>query len=396
MRQRRNHFAPRVLPIVSFARRIVPLVLRRMAPHREAMAPGGVAAVLRLAMAPGGVAAVLRLATAPGGVAAVLRLALVAVGALGACDAQIPDVSPTDFACVDDRRLSDGTLPCPETHACFEQQCTPRWQCNDRTDDQPGCRPDTTRCEPVFNALTSAVQCVSGVHTSTTVIPSPAVDCACPDGLFCVVAAGDDLSAYPLYLLPTGGALPDQLGLPTEAPSSRRCVRVCSGEVDCSPDHSCRPAAVVQDAASGEGLERHTIGVCYPNTLVDTSTAIRPVQLDPDVCRQNADCAEDGVGRACRAGVLSVPDHPLFPAGDARDPVASTAIVTRCEFARAGLAQAGAGCTDSANCASGVCVDGRCRTVCDPQDPITACQNDTCGPRRIERGDVSDEIFLCR
>lgn len=331
--------------------------------------------------------------------AAGLPVAIFSVAVAG-CDAALPEVDPTRFACVDDREIGDGKLPCPEAQFCFEQQCTDRWSCDDRTDGNPGCRPDTTRCEPIFNARTSAARCLSGVHTSTTVIPDPVESCDCPDGLHCVAfAAGYDDGAYPLFMLPEGGPLPAaELGLAGERVERRRCVRACSSEINCPADHTCRPAVVVSEAVR-LGVEplRNTIGACYPNTLVDTSTTTPPEQPDPDACRQTADCEEPN--RGCRARLSAVRDHPdpRFPAGAALG--GNDALLTRCETAVSGQSACAVG--EEVNCASGVCFDGRCSVLCDPQDPITACQNNTCRPTRVTRtrpdGTVAtDDVFICR
>ena len=322
------------------------------------------------------------------------------------CDAQIPEIDPTLLACEDDVPFGEGLLPCPAQQACFEQRCTRRWQCDDRQDGNPGCTPDTTRCEPAFGEWTSRVQCVSGVHTSSTTIPDPGDSaCDCPDGLFCVAYAGAETSeGLPLYLLPEGGDLPsDMLGTASEQRVFRRCVRACSSEVNCPPDHTCRPAAAVTEAFSSERDRlRNTVGVCYPNTLVDTSTTVRPPQPDVRTCRQNADCVSFGPGQGCRAENQTVADHPDYPAGDAaREGLENVAIVTRCDAIPAGAGTPNSGCTSSPACGSGVCLGGRCRTLCDPQDPITACGSASCGPvlvtREIDRTtSVSDELFLCR
>lgn len=343
------------------------------------------------------------------------RAVLAGIGALlglAACDAQLPDISPEQFACFDDRPSGDGTLPCLASDFCFEAQCTRRWDCNDRSDGAPGCRPDTTRCELVLGTVdpdeqaigsyTAAVRCMSGVHTSTTTIPQDRVRCECPDGLVCVAYGGAPGEAdYPLFVLLEGGALPtDQLGISGETVSLRRCVRACSGEVDCPADHSCRPAAVVNARLQPEGDSgRQTVGVCYPNVVVDTSTTTRPPAPDPAMCRQNADCA---AGQVCRAGLFTLDDHPVFPAGDARGPTTDVVWATRCAQDAAGLGMVGSGCTTSPGCGSGVCLNGRCQRLCDPLDAITACRLAPCRATRVERtlpdgeSTVSDQVFLCR
>lgn len=326
---------------------------------------------------------------------------------LSACTAELPRVDFAELACVDDAPLSeDGPLPCPATHHCVQGQCSPRLNCT-RGGSEDGCEREVTRCGLSSNEHVSSVACESGLYVLTSTKAPDPVDCACPAGspgddepLLCVAMAGRPTEgAYPLFVLPEGGALPsDALGVPAEVPEWRWCVIPCSSESSCPPDHTCRPAAVVTDnllADQGEG--RHTVGVCYPNRLfVPTSTVVEgPEEPDPEVCLAGVDCADSPLGRACQYQIEEVPDHPFFPAGEAWD---QRAFMGRCR-SPSGLTPTGMGCPAGADatCVTGICNGNRCRRICDFETNVDdLCLCDAVDVSRRSGGVVvTDSIHLC-
>ena len=316
-----------------------------------------------------------------------------------ACSTEIPDVRPEAFACTSDGPDEGAESACPETHWCVNEtpgeptgRCTPRFGCEDPEALRPGCTDGLFRCEPVFGGHSSAVRCESGVHTSTSVRPLDG-ECACPDGLHCVAFAETGLAGYPLFVLPRGARMPiGQLGVTGEIGDRRMCARACTSELDCSADHTCRPAAVVNGDLLADPSSRHTIAVCYPNRLVPTSTIVAFEQPDPTACRSAVEC---GMG-PCQFRAEIVADHATVPAGPAW-PRAHVAMISRCVGGRQdSLTEDGRACLESVQCRSGACFDGRCKTPCDPERP--RC-NTRCQSRELTRDvagvTVYDHTFLC-
>lgn len=334
---------------------------------------------------------------------------------LTACTTELPTVDFRNLACVDDEPLSDGTLPCPASHACVDGQCTPRLNC-DRSEERPGCEPDVNRCELTVSAEVSRVSCESGLYTETSTQAPDPVDCDCPLAspndtrrLECVAMAGAPMNgAYPLFLLPDGGALPsDALGVPAEVPEWRWCVRPCSSEGSCPPDHTCRPAAVVDHGLlEDQGVGRRTAAVCYPNrlfTLTATTTTSStaeapepPPEPDPELCLSAVDCRDRPGQEACQYQLEPVMDHPFFPAGEA---VWGTqrALLGRC-VDESGKTPIGRGCVASNDtaCVTGLCLETTCAQICDPVRPFDGCR---CTPipatRRVDDVPVTDLVHVC-
>lgn len=305
-----------------------------------------------------------------------------------ACSAKVPDIDPTAFACVDDAPLADGSLPCPDTHWCSTDSCTPRLGCFIPNASRPGCDPERRcedfnqaefckRCDVTVSGYVAAVSCGPGVHTTTSTRPNDAETCECPDGTSCVAftdaAAGD---AYPLYLLPPGTPLPiGKLGIGEDHPDDRLCTRACSSELDCPAAHTCRAAAVVHQVLLDDPRStRSTVGVCWPERLTSTSTVTPIDQPDPFACYQHKDCSSGS--EPCRFRTLIVPDHPRVPAGAAWGQ--RFAVISRCSSESTGGRSADMGCTEDAECKSGLCASGRCAIPCNPQDLNICPSNRAC------------------
>lgn len=340
-----------------------------------------------------------------------MRRALVLLLVAG-CTAELPNVDPTQLACAADELLEDGDPPCPETHWCEVPACRPRLDCDLPGVSGGGCQGDPTqpspsRCEPVFGPHTSAVRCESGVHTLTSTAPADPVVCDCPDGTHCVALASPAVNLeYPLFVLPEGGPLPaGVLGIEGEHLDRRRCLRACSSEAACPADHTCRPAAVLNDdllAAPDTG--RHTIAVCQPNVLVPTSTVTFSGQPDPQACLQPRDCplASEGGRLACHARADRVQDHPHVPAGPAWGGD-RWALISRCIDLGRRLAAPGIGCDRGRGetCESGICYETKCAARCNPTEPEVVCgPGKACTSREVEQrlSDgrvVKDRLHIC-
>ncbi len=338
----------------------------------------------------------------------VLMMASVALfGVVAACTTEIPNVDFNQLSCDDDVALQDSVFPCPTDHHCVQGHCQLRLFCT-----QPGaldgCKREAQRCQATVGDLVSSVACESGLYaTTSTKAPDP-VACNCPAAsdnddlsLLCVAMAGAPMEgAYPLFVLPRGGALPSNaLGVPAEIPDWRWCVVPCSSDKSCPADHTCRPAAVVTDGLlEAQSSGRHTLGVCYPNRLfVQTSTAVQPLsEPDPDLCLSGSGCDQAGQERACQYQVESVPDHPFFPAGQAWTD--RRALFGRC-VDQGGLTPTGMGCVagSDATCVSGICGARFCSRNCDPltnQDSLCACREVEV-TRVVDGIEVDDAIHLC-
>lgn len=322
---------------------------------------------------------------------------------LGACTTDIPDVEPAAFSCESDEPLASGELQCPKTHWCDDGTCRPRLGCSEEGKSAPGCDVAAQRrCDPVLNPLTSAVACAGGNQTITSTIPIDAA-CHCPDQgsagtvLFCArYAEGPSGGGYPLFLVPAGEALPiGMFGITGEVEDWRVCVRACATEQDCPASHTCRPSVVVSDQLLASPDSRHTIGACYPNLIVPTTTTTVIDQPDEDACLSDEDCPGD-----CQFNVEIVPDHPSLPIGPDgpggwKD---RKALIGRCVQGTGALAEPGTGCATDAECKNGLCHSGSCQQPCDPfQD--SAC--DVCLAEQVERvvpgGDepVRDAVHIC-
>ncbi len=332
-------------------------------------------------------------------------LGLLGVLSLTACPSDLPNVDPNRFACLDDAPLADGERPCPDTHWCEEGICTPRFACT-VIDEFGGrvrsCGRDTlTRCEPAYNEENSVVRCEPGVHTSTSVRSIDGA-CACGDGLHCVAFAQANSApeSYPLVLLPEGGGLPSLTGVLGEVAEWRVCARACSSEVDCPALHTCRSTVVAStQVLDGSGGSRHTIGVCYPDRLVPTSSTSTLAQPAPDQCLTNLECPGPLV---CTFQNERVEDSPLVPAAQAWGQ-SRFALHGRCASGQ-GKAGDNIGCAMAPNsCQSGICLGSKCRTVCDPQRPIV-CGSGKCVEQFATRTlmseanetiTVTDRVFIC-
>lgn len=334
-------------------------------------------------------------------------LALAALS-FAACTTNLPEISPERFACDADTPFEDGTLQCPESHWCSSGACTPRLQCRDVNTGKAGCAPLDERCDLFSNGETAAAACRRGTHIVTSTVPiDPAGACTCADGTYCTILAKPYAGeAYPLYVLPRGtapSALPTgRLGITGDDPVQRVCTRACATEADCPANHTCRAAAVVQASLQSEPpSSRGTIGVCYPDRLVATSTTVTVPQPDVQHCETQGDCLADK-GRyagSCQVGIVDVPDHPAAPAGSAAWG-SRLALVARCVESMAG-ANPGVGCTASVECKSGVCLQTKCARLCDPREPVPCEGGQLCRDFEVEREipgsntRVVDHIYVC-
>ncbi|MCK6550761.1 hypothetical protein L6R52_33295 [Myxococcota bacterium] len=339
--------------------------------------------------------------------------ALAAFSAPLACTTELPAIDPAKLACTSDTALPSGELPCPETHWCgpiearvgaaiVPEVCLPRLDCRVPLATRDGCDPEETRearCDAVINDETAAVRCFGGTHTTTSAIPADLDACDCPDGTYCVAFADDPAvppgDAFPLYLLPSGTALPvGRLGVRGEVPERRRCVRACGSEQDCPGAHTCRAAAVVTPGLLAEpSSTRSTIGVCYPDFLTNTST-----QAVPGACESDADCPVSASIEPCRIVTRGVPDHPTVPAGAAWP--SHSALEKRCGSESSTLQGEGRGCSRSSDCISGACVSGKCAPTCAPGRE-RCFSNAPCEAVLVERTDgmgraVEDRVFVCK
>ncbi len=324
-----------------------------------------------------------------------------------ACTTEIPSVDFTQLACTDNAPLGDGLLPCPASHHCVDAQCTPRLNCT-RPGEQDGCIREVQRCEASLQDLTASVACQSGLYAVTSTKAPDPVACNCPAAsdsddlrLLCVAVAGAPTGgAYPLFVLPEGGALPSNaLGVPAEIPDWRWCSIPCSSDVSCPVDHTCRPAAVVSDnLLAAQSTGRQSLSVCYPNRLyVPTSSAAEaPLEPDPDICMSDANCDQSSGAQACQVQVEPVPDHPYFPLGEAwKD---QRAFFGRC-VDKGRLTPFGMGCVEGsdATCVSGICNSTTCARNCDPDvnvDGLCACRPVDV-VRQVDEAAVLDSVHLC-
>jgi hypothetical protein len=337
--------------------------------------------------------------------------------ALASCPGSLPIIDPAAFACASDHVLKSGDLPCPEADWCKDAQCTPRLGCNIPMAARQGCDPDRKcelmfmgcmRCNAKINVETDAVVCESGVHTSTSVHPKDLAACTCPDGTYCAaIEAGTPSDAYPLYMLPQGGAqlvssaFMKSIAFTKEDPDWRMCVRACSSELDCSANHTCRAAPVVtDDLIAHPKSTRHTIGLCYPDRVVPTSSTATIAQPNPLACDDQFQCAQRGETGPCQYRVVAISDHPVVPAGAAWG--VHNAMIASCVGAGTGasLVADDLGCTKGAQCASGVCQSGRCAKPCDPRRagscPGSRRCNDVLTSRDLPDGTVlEDRVRVC-
>lgn len=318
-----------------------------------------------------------------------MRWLAIALLLASACTAEIPSIPPEAFACDEDIIELDGRHPCPDSRWCVEGRCVERLFCDVEGAGRPGCVPLSTRCEPVFTNITSAVRCERGVHTSTSVRAD--AGCDCPDGLHCVVFGTQDPSnGYPLFVVPrdSGATLDD------EVEGWRMCARACSSEANCPGNHTCRPAAVLPSVQAVSSTMRHTIGVCFPEQVVTSTT---PAESQPSAtCQTRTECSARNAGDLCQYRIEEVPDHPTAPMGDAW---AGRALVGQCVPPASGLAEDGIGCTASGNCKSGLCVGNSCARTC---NPVTkeGCPRGNCSARTVSRTttngeEVEDTVFIC-
>ncbi len=309
------------------------------------------------------------------------------------CTPELPTVPAENFYCEDGVGPEGGNYQCPTSHWCSQNQCLPRLGCTDPGGFE-GCESGLRRCEPVYSEFTTAVRCEGGIHTSTSVRPPPGSGCDCPDGLHCAFLAGSD--GYELYLSQDGQSSQWLSG--SVRPDSLFCVRACSNEANCSAGHTCRPA-LMDGAAPEKGRlnEVHTVGVCYPNRLVETSSTSTVTQPDPKSCLQASDCPDED---ACRYRIEVVADHPTAPIGTKW--TGKRALVPQC-VSRAitgALKVPGQGCTEGTECSTGLCISGRCSRICDPDDPFEACNLRNCvsrvADRRVDADTmVTDAVFVC-
>jgi hypothetical protein len=335
-----------------------------------------------------------------------------------ACQASLPNVEPSQFTCDNDDPDSKGNFPCPEASFCGAGKCTPRFDCFVPNAGRPGCDPDQTcetthqmcrRCDATFNTETDAVSCQGGVHTTTSTRPKDLPGCTCPDGTYCVAFQDTQVmgDAFPLFVFPTGMAvsLPIRsLELTAEKIDFRYCVRVCGSELDCPANHTCRAAAVVSnDLIQNPSSTRHTIGVCYPDAYVVSSTTAKiPAMPDASACWSDVECANRGNPGPCRYEILSVPDHPSVPANTAWNPMVHRALVARCAdpASTSTLKSFDVGCTRGDECRSGLCVGGRCAKTCNPHIrgtcPLTRGCNDVRESRELPgTGSIEDRVQIC-
>lgn len=324
-----------------------------------------------------------------------------------ACTTELPQVDFAQLACDGDEALSGGVLPCPASHSCVQGQCTPRLSCT-QVGDRDGCVREVERCEVEVTDLVSRVACTSGLYAITSTKAPDPVNCGCPAAsdnddvhLLCVAMAGSPREgAYPLFVLPEGGALPSQrLGVPAEVPDWRWCSVPCSSDASCPADHTCRPAAVVTDSLQADqGTGRQTIAVCYPNRLFvsSSSTAEPRPEPDPEICLSGSGCDQSSQTRACQYQVERVLDHPFFPAGEAWGD--RRAFFGRC-VDKGRLTPIGMGCVEGSDaaCVTGICDQRSCARICDPEtneDDLCACRVVDV-TRSIDQVDVRDAVHLC-
>lgn len=304
-----------------------------------------------------------------------------------ACLSDLPEVEPPAFACLDDAPLEGGELPCGPAHRCENEVCVPRLDCADQGGGFGTC-PDLTRCEVVSDAYLSSVQCLSGIHVATSTRPSTPFNCSCPEGLICAAYMnGPDLSgtafAPDLRVLPSGGAAPG-----VEVQARRMCVRACSGEADCTAGHTCRPALVEGPGVSTtRGLERNTVGVCYPDVIPETSATSTVVQAISDICYDDGDCDAANL-EACNYLEEPIADHPVAPIGEGWQ---NRAYIPRCKVRRSRPPS----CTQDSNCASGICLGNRCRQPCDPRTPRCAGSAECLEEELMDGARLLDRIYLC-
>lgn len=342
------------------------------------------------------------------------KVLLWAVG-LSACTVSLPEVDPTRFACEDDRRLDEGLFPCPETHACVEQSCQPRLDCQRPELDALGCAPDLDRCELVVGDQVARVACMRGLQFETSTRPPGLLDdCACPDGTYCTGVASRGTTPGPVegplgpslfvFTEHSGPSLPaGVLDIERELEAARVCARACGSEADCPAGHTCRPAVVLQaHLLEVELSARSTVGVCMPDVLRTSSTATS--QLDPEACYGPSACRA-ALGRTegiCQANPMAVPDHPVLPIGDAAWGV-RRALRTHCvPRPSTSFKDPGLGCLEHEECTTQVCFDGRCALLCDPAE-AGSCGGTgrLCRDRLIRRTlpaegpTLEDRVFLC-
>lgn len=332
---------------------------------------------------------------------------LVALTAFG-CNAQLPEVAPEAFSCDSDALAEDGLLQCPASHWCEEKSCTARMGCSAADADEAGCLTNVERCQLGAGGDVASVGCQRGLHTETSTAPDDLTACECPDGTYCVAYAEGvphDPNAFPLFLLPNGGPLAaGAFGITGDRVGLRVCTRVCSGELDCPAGHTCRAAAVVQPALqSNPTSSRHTVGVCYPQTIrtITATTAefpVLPEQPEPQACMSPSGCPV--AGQICQQQVTEIPDHPSVPGGAAW-PEGRFALVGRCVTNMVGLTPVGMGCTPDALCESGICHQMRCALLCDPLEHNACGGARQCLATRVSRARVGgekrvwDTVWLC-
>lgn len=340
-------------------------------------------------------------------------LMLAVLGSCAACFAEVPAIEDTAFSCVDDLATESGNLQCPESHWCYQGSCKPRLGCSVPNAERPECEEFVTRCELVVTGTVSAVSCEPGVHTVTSTKPSTIDGCDCPDGTWCV-AYDEALSnveeeSFGLFVLPGQQSFPDALGASKERRGLRVCARGCSGELDCTGGHTCRPAAVVTASLLSNPSEtRNTIGVCYPDKIVtETATSaelpVLPLEPRPQVCLTQSDCrAREVAFELCQVRVAVIPDHPSVPAGSEAWGEHLALVSTCVTPISAGLTGVDKGCDNGSECESGICHNGRCARLCDATLPEPcpggrSCRNTQVSrPIRGDAQEVRDRIWLCQ
>jgi hypothetical protein len=333
----------------------------------------------------------------------------------GGCLASLPTVDPSQFACTGDEPDGKDRLQCPEADFCSDGACAERLGCSLPGAARPGCDPEQKcenarqmcmRCDAHFHGRTDSVSCSSGIHTTTSTRPKNLETCDCPDGTYCVAFADAPImdDAYPLFLLPPGIRIPiPQLGLAAEKAAFRICARVCSSELDCSANHTCRAAPVVSDdLIANPSSTRHTIGVCYPEAFAITSTTAMAPMPNALACESEVECFARGIRGPCQYRVLNVPDHPSVPAGSAWTPASHRALIARCvEPTQANnLAPDDSGCTRGEACRSGLCVGGKCAKPCNEHLKDSCPSTRGCFDRLEAReisgaGTVEDRVQVC-
>lgn len=346
------------------------------------------------------------------------RLLLVAATlTCSTCQVSLPEVPAAKLACTGDHPLGGGELPCPEADWCSNMRCTPRLGCQLPGSRRLGCDPEQSceflgmscmRCEMRINPETAAVRCEPGVHTTTSTTPRTLAGCECPDGTFCTLFdRGGAEGAYPLFILPPGTPRPmgsgqrGPLSSAGEIPERRVCARGCSSELDCPASHTCRPAAVIgDDLLRNPTSTRHTIGVCYPNRLVSTSTRAPIRQPDADSCLDAQDCESNPrAAGPCQYRVTEIADHPTVPAREAWG--RRLALIQRCVPPESSLLGNDIVCTRGEQCKSGLCVSGRCAIPCNPLRAGTCPSTRGCGDVLVKRelpagtDTVDDRAQIC-